>query len=411
MRIKFVIGAGLLALSVVGAYIAGRFIYKKYVPIKIGILYSLSAPNERPIAEAALLAIEEINANGGLLGRKIEPIFIDDSSDAATCAQRAQELIVDKQVVALFGTYTSASRREVNRVAEEYNTIFFCPMQSEGVESLSHTVLTGATANQYILPAVLWCAEHIGTRFFIVGSQDIYSVVVGAIIDDLLHSTEVEAVGKEYISTTEDVSTVIAQIKKTQPDVIIHMMHGEKNKVFFEGLQAAGITSARVPVMSFTISEADIQELGATLLAGSYGSRSYFQSIISRENSAFIQAFKNRYGKERVLNDAMESAYISIYLWYQVASFVSSVEPKKVMAFVQNQSRVSPEGIISIDPFTYYSWKESRIGKINLDGQFDIVWSSGKALCPIPYPFKTRDEWELLVQKVYARWENAWFRE
>lgn len=402
--------AALLLLA--GMYVVGSVIYQRQTPIKVGILHSLTghmAVSERPVVDAALLAIEEINASGGLLGRRIEPIIADGASDAQTFARQAEMLITEKKVEVIFGCWTSASFREVKAVVEKYDNVLFFPVQYEGVDTSSNIIYTGATANQQIFPGVLWCAEHIGKRFFIVGTEEIYSAAAGVILHSLLDSIQAPIVGEEYMLLgSKDVDKAVEKIKQANPDVIINTMNGETNLYFFRALRAAGIASDKIPTVSFCIGEPEVQEYGVSLTVGDYASWSYFQSVQTNENIKFVEAFKKRYGQDRVLSDPMEAAYFGVYLWSQTVQLIKTANPVRVVASVPNQSRVAPEGIVAIDAFNHNTWKVCRVAKINDEGQFDVVWSSEKAVYPVPYLFKARDEWEIILQELYTGWGGSW---
>lgn len=401
-----------LLLVFAGIYAIGVMLYRRYTPIKVGVLHSLTghmAFSERPVVDATLMAIEELNASGGLLGRVIEPIIADGASDEKAFARQAEWLVEEKKVDVIFGCWTSASRKEVKQVVEKYDNLLFYPVQFEGIETSTNIIYSGSTLNQQVFPAIVWLSRHIGTRCFIVGSDYIYPRIAGMMIRLLTDSFQATLVGEEYLLLgSENVAAVIEKIKAAEPNVIINLINGETNKYFFEGLRAAGITSDKIPTMSFSMGETEVQELGASLVAGDYASWSYFQSIQNRENVEFISAFKKRYGQERVLSDPMEVGYFNVYLWSQVVRLVQNSRPEQVMAFIQNQSRVVPEGIVGIDPFNKYAWRYCRIGKVDTRGQFDIVWSSEKAVYPVPYPFKPQEEWEIILQDMYRQWGNAW---
>ena len=185
-------------------------------------------------------------------------------------------------------------------------------------------------------------------------------------------------------------------------------MSGETNKHFFRQLREAGITAEKIPTISFCIGEPEIKEWGAALMAGDYASWSYFQSVESSENAKFIAAFRQRFGQDRVLSDPMETAYFSVYVWSQVVNLVGTADPEHVLAFIQNQSRVVPEGIISVDAFNHNAWRVARVGQVGDAGQFDIRWSSEKAVYPVPYLFKSRDEWNSILHELYTGWGGSW---
>ena len=415
MVTKKIVIFGTLFFVVGSLYAIKVIFFTKPEPIRIGILHSLTgymATGERPAVDAAMLAIEEINAAGGIIGRKVEPIIADGASDRTIFMQQAEMLITEKKVHAIIGTQSSASRKAVKEVAERYNNLFICPSQYEGVEVSDNTIYTGATANQQILPAIMWCSKNIGKRFFIIGSEEIYSAIGGIIIEELLKSIHCELVGQIYLQLgSKDVAGAIEAIQKTKPDVILNMMYSDTNIYFFKALRAAGITPDKIPTMSFSIAEPDIQEIGPSLMVGDYASWSYFQSVQSNENKDFVKAFKKRYGENRVIYDMMEAAYFSIYLWKEGIEFAGTPDPARVFLFIQNQNLVAPEGNINIDGYNHNTWKMCRIGKVNTDGQFDIVWSSKKTVYPLIYLFKSPQEWDQILKEIYNKWGGRWARD
>lgn len=374
-------------------------LYRRNTPIKIGILHSLTgsmASVERPYVDGALLAIEEMNAQQGLLGRKVEAIVVDGASDAIVFAQEAERLLKDYQVVALFGTYSCESRRVVTQVVERYNSLLFCPAPSGVGELSTNLIVTGMAANQKVFPALMWCVRNLGKSFFIIGNHH----SIGPLIRMVLESVQAPIVGSADVSSDrQEMEQVVEQIINLKPDVILNMAQGDRCKVFFETLRDAGISSQAIPTMSFFMEENDVQEIGIDLTQGDYASQSYFQSVEGDENSLFLQAVKERYDSIWA-TESLQSAYSAVKIWAQTAHQINQIGAEQVMQHVQNQSRVMPEGIIAIDPFNHYTWKTCRIGKIDKTGQFDIIWSSKKAVCPVPFPLKTAQEWDVILSQL-----------
>ncbi len=383
------------------------------LPIRIGILHSLTgtmAFSEKAVADATLLAIEELNESGGVLGRKIEALLVDGKSDWPTFAKEAEKLITVEQVSVIFGCWTSASRKTVKPVFEKHNQLLFYPVQYEGLEESPNIIYTGAAPNQQIIPAVVWCFENLGKRFFLIGSDYIFPRVANEIIRDHATAIGAEIVGEEYLLLgSRDVDDIIRKIKETKPDVILNTVNGDSNVPFFEGLQAAGITADVMPVMSFSIAENELLALGPENMVGNYACWNYFQSIDNSENSHFINTFKKKYGADRVVDDPMEAAYISVHLWAQTVGEIGTVDVIDVRRALGNQSFDAPEGLVYVDPTNLHIWKTVRIGRIRSNGQFEIVWDSNKPVQPLPYPrTRSKSEWNRFLQDLYESWGQTW---
>lgn len=382
-------------------------------PIKVGILHSLSgtmAISEIPVADATRMAIEEINQNGGVLGRRLEIITLDGKSDWPTFAKEAEDLIAVKHVDVIFGCWTSACRKSVKPVIEKYDSLFVYPLQYEGLEQSPNILYVGSAPNQQIIPAVKWSFDNLGRRFFLVGSDYIFPHTANAIITDQVKALNGEIVGEEYIPLgSSNVASIIEKIKESKPDVILNTINGDTNSFFFRELYRDGITADAIPTLSFSISENEIPDIGIENLVGNYAAWNYFQSIDSQENHAFVTAFRKRYGSGRLTSDAMEAAYFGVYLWAQAVESAGSSAPRAVLNALKTQSFNAPEGVVSVDSQTMHTWKIVRIGKINSEGQFDIVWDSQYPIRPVPYPpSRSIEEWNKFLQKFYELWGNQW---
>lgn len=382
-------------------------------PIKIGILHAQTgtlAISEKSVVDATLLAIEEINQSGGVLGRQIEPVVVDTKSDWDFAASEAERLIVEEKVVTIFGCWTSSCRRTVKPVIEKYDSLLFYPVQYEGLESSTNIVYTGATPNQQISPAVKWSFDNLGKRFFLVGSDYVFPRTANEIIKDQVQALGGEIVGEEYILLgAQDVSAMIQKIVETKPDVILNTINGDSNIAFFTALQTAGITAQELPVVSFSIAEDELRTLGAAQMAGNYASWNYFQSIQSEQNTAFINAFKKKYGADRVTDDPMEAAYFGVHLWALAVEQAGSPNTSDILQTITNQSYIAPEGVVAIDPQTLHTWKAVRIGQIQADGQFKIVWTSNGPVRPVPYPvYRPQFEWDKFLDVMYVDWGGSW---
>ncbi len=373
----------------------------KQSTIKIGILHSLSgelAISEKPVANAALLAVKEINDAGGILGKKIEAILVDGKSDENIFALQAEELITKQGVAAIFGCWTSASRIMVKNVVEKHNSLLFYPIQFEGLEASNNVVYIGTTPNQQIIPGVTWCIQHLGKKFFLVGSDNI----LHEIIKDTVYAHDGEIVGIEYLALhNKNIEPIIQKIIAAQPDVILNNIEGENNLLFFNALREHGITPEKIPTMSFSISEPELQIFNITTMTGDYAVWSYFESIDNRENKIFIKKIKSMYGENETISDAMDAAYFSIYLWKQAAEKAGSVSTDLIRPALGNQAFNSPQGIIHISRKSLHTWSFARVGKIRSDKQFSILWSSQKSIEPMAYPpTRSIEEWDSIATKI-----------
>ena len=382
-------------------------------PIKVGVLHALSgtmAISENSVVDATLLAIEEINQNGGVLGRQIEPVVVDTQSDWGLAAQEAERLITDEKVAVVFGCWTSSCRKTVRPVFEQYNSLLFYPVQYEGLELSPNIVYTGAAPNQQITPAVKWASDTIGKKFFLVGSDYVFPRTANAIIKDQVKALRGTIVGEEYILLgAQNVNDMVQKIVETQPDVILNTINGDSNIAFFNALRREGITADEIPVISFSIAEDELRTLDAATMAGNYAAWNYFESIKSVENTAFVNAFKERYGADRVTDDPMEAAYFGVHLWAQAAEAAGSPDPGFVLGTIGAQTYNAPEGVVAVDPDTLHIWKSVHIGKIRADGKFDIVWSSANPVRPVPYPiYRSPDVWDSFLATMYKNWGNSW---
>lgn len=279
--------------------------------IKVGILHSLSgtmAISEKSVVNSTLLAIEEINSQGGVLGKKIQPIIVDGKSNWVTFAQEAERLINKEKVVTVFGCWTSASRKTVKPVFEKYNHLLIYPVQYEGLEESPNIVYTGAAPNQQIIPAVKWSFDNLGKRFFLVGSDYVFPRTANEIIKDQVTALRGEILGEEYILLgSADVEGVVKKISETQPDVILNTINGDTNIAFFKALRKAGITPEQIPTISFSIAEEELRSLPKEDVVGDYAVWNYFQSVDDADNQRFVKQFQKKYGQNRVTSDPIEA--------------------------------------------------------------------------------------------------------
>ena len=383
-------------------------------PIKIGVLHSLSgtmAVSESGVVDAVLLAVEELNQRGGVLGRPVETVIADGWSDDQVFTREAERLITEDNVVTLFGCWTSSSRKRVKSVVEKHNHLLIYPVQYEGLEQSPNIIYTGAAPNQQIIPAVKWAFAFLDKRrFYLVGSDYVFPRAASAIIKDSLSAMGIEAVGESFVPLGHTgFKEVAAAIVESRADVILNMINRQSNVAFFHELRLAGIKPAAVPTISFSIAEPELRGLNTKEMVGDYAAWNYFQSVDTPPNLAFVKRFHTRYSPTRMISDPMETAYFSVKLWAQAVEAAGNTDPTAIRSAMVVQSLVAPEGNVRIDATTGHTWKKARIGTVSAEADFDIVWSSQKPIAPQPFPAsRSRDEWEQFLGKLYSNWGGRW---
>lgn len=360
--------------------------------IKVGILHSLSgtmAISEKSVVDAEQLAIEEINKAGGVLGKQIEAIVEDGASDWPTFNEKAKKLIDQDKVVTVFGCWTSASRKAVLPTFESKKHMLWYPVQYEGQECSNNIFYTGAAPNQQIEPSVDWLLQkYKGQPFFLVGSDYVFPRTANTIIKAQLQAKGAKVVGEDYIPLGgTEVTPIIAKIKQALPNggVIYNSLNGDSNVAFFKQLQGAGLGPDKYPSMSVSIAEEEVKAIGVEYLKGHYAAWNYFQTVDSPESKKFVEAFKAKYGDDRVVNDPMEAAYIMVYLWKQAAEKAGTADDlEKVRTAAYGQTFDAPEGKVTMNTNHHLS-KVVRVGQVRDDGLFDIVYDSKTAVAPVPW--------------------------
>ncbi len=383
--------------------------------INVGVLFSQTgamAVSERSVLRATLLAIEQINQQGGVNGKQIIPIIYDPMSNAKQHAVLAKKMILKEQVKVIFGCGRSSSRKEVKPIVETYNNLLIYPKQNEGVEESKNIIYLGAIPNQQLVPAVSWMLSHYGKKVFLVGSEYIYPYVANEI---LAHETSVqggEVVGTKYLSLGDtDVDDVVRDIIRTKPDVIFNTINGTTNISFFNRLYdlTAATGEKRPPVMSFSLSTGEMKRIGMNKMVGDLATSSYFSVDDNPINKVFLDAYRKKYGSIDEINDTAITAFSGVYLWAQAVRQSPSIEASAVRNFMLGQSIASPAGVIYIDPINAHAWITVEIARINQKKKYAIVWSSRMPLEPIVYlDFKTRVEWGLFEYQLYSQWNHSW---
>jgi urea transport system substrate-binding protein len=359
--------------------------------VKVGILHSLSgtmAISEVTVKNAELLAIDQINAKGGVLGKKIEPVVEDGASDWPTFAEKAQKLISVDQVATVFGGWTSASRKAMLPVFERNKALLWYPVQYEGLEASPNIFYTGATTNQQIIPALDYLKQQGKTKLFLVGSDYVFPRTANKEIKAYAAANGIQILGEEYtpLGNTE-YSTLVNKLISAKPDAVFNTLNGDSNVAFFKQLKSAGMSSEQMPVVSVSVAEQEVKGIGPENIAGDLVAWNYYQTTPGQINTDFVGAYKAKYGQDAVTDDPMEAGYNGLYLWKAAVEKAGSFEVAAVKAAADAGGITfdAPEGKVTIDGDNQHVFKTARIGKIGADGVITEVWNSGSPIEPDPY--------------------------
>ncbi|MDB6034801.1 MAG: Urea transporter, urea binding protein [Verrucomicrobiales bacterium] len=359
--------------------------------VTVGQLHSATgtmAISETGSIQAEQLAIEQINAMGGVLGRKIKIIVEDGASDWPTFAEKARKLLVNDKVATVFGCWTSASRKAVLPVFEKENGMLYYPTFYEGLEQSKNVIYTGQEATQQIIAGLDWIAkEKKAKTFYLIGSDYIWprtsSKIARKHIENVLKGT---VVGEEYYALgSTSFGSLINKIKLKKPDVIYAIIVGGSNVAFYKQLKAAGITSEKQTLLTISTTEDEVLGIGGENLVGFYSAMKYFQSLDNPNNQKFVEAFKAKYGKNAVIGDVTQAAYLGPWLWKAAVEKAGSFDVDKIAVSSPDiELTTAPEGYVKVHP-NHHLWSKLRIGKWKLDGQAEVMYES-KLIEPDPFP-------------------------
>ncbi|HTI18860.1 MAG TPA: urea ABC transporter substrate-binding protein [Trinickia sp.] len=360
--------------------------------VTVGQLHSSTgtmAISETGSIEAERLAIDEINAMGGVLGRKIKIIQEDGASDWPTFAEKSKKLLENDHVAAVFGCWTSASRKAVLPIFEKDNGLLYYPTFYEGLEQSKNVFYTGQEATQQIIYGLNWAAETKKAKtFFLVGSDYIWPRTSNKIarrhIEQHLH---LKVVGEEYYPLgTTDFYSLMNKIKLARPDCIFATVVGGSNVAFYKQLKAAGITPQKQLLLTLSVTEDEVLGIGGENFAGFYSSMKYFESLNDDNNKKFVNAFKSKYGQHSVIGDVTQAAYLGPWIWKAAVERAGSFDVDKVVAASSGiELKNAPQGYAKVDS-NHHLWSRSLIGEGTTDGQFKLVAESTDPIQPNPFP-------------------------
>jgi len=395
--------------------------------IKVGVLHSLSgtmAISETVLKDIVLMAIEEINAKGGVLGKKLEPVVVDPASNWPLFAEKARQLITQDKVAVVFGCWTSVSRKSVLPVFEELNGLLFYPVQYEGEELSKNVFYTGAAPNQQAIPAVEYLMSKDGggaKRFVLLGTDYVYPRTTNKILRAFLKSKNIpdSDILEEYTPFGHtDYQTIIGKIKKFASEgkktAVISTINGDSNVPFYKELGNQGLKAKDIPVVAFSVGEEELRGVDTKPLVGHLAAWNYFMSLKNPTNQEFIKKWtayakaKNLPGhKDKPLtNDPMEASYIGVYMWKQAVEKAKSTDTDKVIAAMAGQTFKAPSGFTAkMDEKNHHLHKPVFVAEVKADGQFVVVWKTAGPVKAKPWsPYiagndKKKDEPEVIAQK------------
>jgi urea transport system substrate-binding protein len=356
--------------------------------IKVGILHSLSgtmAISETTLKDTMLMLIEEQNKNGGLLGKQLEPVVVDPASNWPLFAEKARELIEKNGVDAIFGAWTSVSRKSVLPVVEELDSLMFYPVQYEGEESSKNVFYTGAAPNQQAVPAVDYLMNDLGVeRWVLAGTDYVYPRTTNKILEAYLKSKGVAAEDiminytpfghSDWQSIVSDIKKFGAAGKKT---AVVSTINGDANVPFYKELGSQGVDAGDIPVVAFSVGEEELSGIDTAPLVGHLAAWNYFMSVDSETNDSFIDGW-HAYTKDdkRVSNDPMEAHYIGFNMWVEAVKKAGTTDPAAVQESIIGVAVPNLTGGYSTMMPNHHITKPVMIGEIQDDGQFEVVWQT-----------------------------------
>ena len=410
MQRRFTLKAITAAVALAGA---GAAFAQAGGTIKVGVLHSLSgtmAISETVLKDTVLMAIEEINAKGGVMGKKLEPVIVDPASNWPLFAEKTKQLLTQDKVAVIFGCWTSVSRKSVLPVVEELNGLLFYPVQYEGEELSKNVFYTGAAPNQQAIPAVDYLMSKDGgaaKRWVLLGTDYVYPRTTNKILRAFLKSKGVKETDIDEVYTPfghSDYQTIVGNIKKFAAGgktCVISTINGDSNVPFYKELGNQGLKATDVPVIAFSVGEEELRGVDTKPLLGHLAAWNYFMSVKNPENEAFIKKYR-AYAKEKklpnadkvVTNDPMEATYVGMHMWKQAVEKAKTTDVDKVIEAMGGQKFKSPCGFeLTMDKTNHHLHKPVMIGEIRGDGQFNVVYKTKGPIRAQPWsPFIAGNE-------------------
>ncbi|SMF13132.1 amino acid/amide ABC transporter substrate-binding protein, HAAT family (TC 3.A.1.4.-) [Alteromonadaceae bacterium Bs31] len=393
IHLAAIFATSLLTPAIAGAEVNTTGLAVTDKDVTVGILHSVTgtmAISETGSVQAEKLAIKQINEMGGVLGRQIKYIQEDGASDWPTFAEKSKKLLVNDKVAAVFGCWTSASRKAVLPVFEQYNGMLYYPTFYEGLEQSPNVIYTGQEATQQIIAGIDWVVKEKGAKkFFLLGSDYIWPRTSNKIARKHIEKLGLKVVGEEYYPLGHtQFNSVINKIKLKKPDVIYAIVVGGSNVAFYKQLKAAGIdmTKEKPVLLTISVTEDEIRGIGGENIDGAYAAMKYFQSLPNDNNKAFVKAFKEMWGDDIVIGDVTQAAYLGPWLWKAAVEKAGSFDIDKIRAASPGiELTTAPEGYVRIHE-NHHLWSKTRVGLAGKDGQYKVVYETKELMEPDPFP-------------------------
>lgn len=359
--------------------------------VDVGVVFSLTGVTsiiEKSLADATLMAIAEINAQGGVMGKQVRVIQEDGASDPRTYAEKASKLVVRDRLGTVFGGLTSASRKAVLPIFERRNSLFFYPTYYEGYECSKNVIYGGAVPNQQLSNFIPWIIKTLGKKkFFIVGSNYIYPQEMSKVCKILIQENGAEWIADEHLELGDsEWGAMVNKIKKSGCDAVISNVVGDSVVAFYREFKNQGLTHDKLPICATVTSEIEISAMGAEYAVGGFTSFPYFQAIESDANQSFVERYRKFVNDQKaVTHHAMECAYSTVFTWKQAVEKAQDTSPDAIREAIRGQEFDAPDGRIRIEPKNLHTWLTPRIAQWQADGQGKIVDEFKEPIMPLPY--------------------------
>ncbi len=360
-------------------------------PWRVGVLFSQTgntAVIEETQLRGTMLAIEEINEQGGVNGRELVPILYDPESSCEKYVRFADKLLTEDGVSTVFGCYTSSSRKAVLPIFERRNGLLWYPTLYEGFEYSPNIIYTGAAPNQNSVELVDFMIENYGKRFYLIGSDYIYPRESNRIIRELLRQRRGEVVGEHYLdmgAKPSEFRLLMRDVSNMAPDVIFSTVVGQATAYLYQAYANAGFDPQVVPIASLTTSEAEVKLMGSDVACGHFTAAPYFESVDTADNAAFVSRYKKRFGEDQPTNLCVEAAYFQVRIFAKALAEANTMNPDVLRPFILGSEFEAPQGKIAIDSDSSHTNLWTRLGRVNREGQFDVIRESLNAVKPDPY--------------------------
>jgi len=376
--------------------------------VQVGIVHSLTgtmAVSEEPVARATLMAIEEINSRGGVLGKQIEPLLYDGGSDDEQFFQITKKLLLESNVDTVFGCWTSSCRKTIKPLFEQHDKLLVYPVQYEGLERSSNILYTGATIAQQVFPALSWGLQTFGSRVLFIGSDYIYPHAANQQARQYINLLGGQVIAEQYYPLgDENLSNVVSMVEQAEVDFIFSTMNGSSNRSLFNQLSH---NKNKIPIIATSISGRELE--AESLDFPVYVTNSYFASLPSASNIEFVKKFRAYTQGEYNVSAAVEAAYVGVYLWAKAVEYAQSFNAGKLFSVLPAMSLNGPSDEIIVDLNGHHLWRKYYLARLNNNGEFTIEVSSNALLPPNPYPMtQSESMWDQYIESLFMQWQGQW---